>query len=415
MENSYGIGVRNRYELFYDEDIDPMDLIKQTEKIKDKGSEKENKGKTPKAKAPAAAKKGTKTEAPPKIADKTSAPAPVPRSGSSWSGAEATDEAKSPQQRGPRPNDGRVKFSDREERNNRRNRQEGGEYREGPPPPRFDGEGRGGGGGMGRGRARGMGRGRGRGRGGPGGIPGGVDSRGKREYDRQSGMATTGVKPMDKREGSGSFNWGSDRDQIEEQLNATPNELDTSAETPEKAPEEGAAPAEGEEAAKEDDNAKEMTLDEWKAMQGTRNKPAFNIRRAGEGENQAQWKKTYVLKKKIEESDEEEEEEEEEEVHHGRKKVLLPIDFQFADSPGRGRGRGRGRGGPGRGRGDGIRGGRGGGGDRGERGEREGGGRGGRGGERGTRGGPGSRGGRGVPRQQEAPKMDDERDFPSLG
>ncbi|MPC08822.1 Plasminogen activator inhibitor 1 RNA-binding protein [Portunus trituberculatus] len=280
MENSYGIGVRNRYELFYDEDIDPMDLIKQTEKIKDKSSEKENKGKTTKAKAPVAAKKGTKTEPASKAADKTSAPVP--------------------QQRGPRPSDGRVKFSDREERNNRRNRQEGGEYREGPPPPRFDGEGRGGGsGGMGRGRARGMGRGRGRGRGGPGGIPGGMDNRGKREFDRQSGMATTGVKPMDKREGSGSFNWGSDRDQIEEQLNATPNanELDTSTETPEKvresskikgprpivkftmmAPEEGAAPAEGEEVAKEDDNAKEMTLDEWKAMQGTRNKPSFNIR-----------------------------------------------------------------------------------------------------------------------------------------
>lgn len=74
MENSYGIGVRNRYELFYDEDVDPMDLIKQTEKIKDKGSEKENKGKTAKAKAPATTKKGTKTEAAPKIADKTSAP-----------------------------------------------------------------------------------------------------------------------------------------------------------------------------------------------------------------------------------------------------------------------------------------------------------------------------------------------------
>lgn len=74
MENSYGIGVRNRYELFYDEDIDPMDLIKQTEKLKDKGSEKENKGKTAKAKAPTATKKGTKTEAAPKIADKTSAP-----------------------------------------------------------------------------------------------------------------------------------------------------------------------------------------------------------------------------------------------------------------------------------------------------------------------------------------------------
>lgn len=75
MENSYGIGVRNRYELFYDEDIDPMDLIKQTEKIKDKSSEKENKGKTAKAKAPAATKKGTKTAEPAsKAQDKTSAP-----------------------------------------------------------------------------------------------------------------------------------------------------------------------------------------------------------------------------------------------------------------------------------------------------------------------------------------------------
>lgn len=77
-----------------------------------------------------------------------------------------------------------------------------------------------------------MGRGRGRGR---GGIPGGPDTRGKREFDRQSGMATTGVKSVDKREGSGSYNWGSDKDQIEEQLNATPaSDLDTSVENVEK-------------------------------------------------------------------------------------------------------------------------------------------------------------------------------------
>ncbi|KAK3882722.1 hypothetical protein Pcinc_012928 [Petrolisthes cinctipes] len=400
MENSYGIGVRNRYELFYDEDVDPLDLIKQTEKVKEKGPEKENKGKAAKTKAPAV-KKGTKTDPPPKIAEKTSAPG----------------ETKATQQRGPRTNEGRVKFSDREERNNRRNRPEGGEFRDGPPPPsseeagasrrrdgidRFDGESRGG---LGRGRGRGLGRGRGRGR---GTMQGGPDNRGKREFDRQSGMATTGVKPVDKRDGSGSYNWGSDRDQIEEQLNQAPTtELDTSTENAEKAPEEANASTEPEEAAKEDESARVMTLDEWKAMQGARNKPAFNIRRAGEGENQAQWKKTYILKKKIEESDEEEEEEEEEEVHHGRKKVVLPIDFQFADSPARGRGRGRGRGGPGRGRGD-MRGGRGGGGDRGERGGRGGERGGGRGGER------GGRGGRGAPRQ-EAPKMDDERDFPSLG
>lgn len=67
-------------------------------------------------------------------------------------------------------------------------------------------------------------------------MQGGPDTRGKREFDRQSGMATTGVKSVDKRDGSGSYNWGSDRDQIEEQLNQAPPapELDTSTENTEK-------------------------------------------------------------------------------------------------------------------------------------------------------------------------------------
>ena len=65
---------------------------------------------------------------------------------------------------------------------------------------------------------------------------GGPDSRGKREFDRQSGMVTSGVKAVDKREGSGSFNWGSDKDQIEDyQANEEPTaELDTSNENVEK-------------------------------------------------------------------------------------------------------------------------------------------------------------------------------------
>lgn len=66
-------------------------------------------------------------------------------------------------------------------------------------------------------------------------MQGGPDTRGKREFDRQSGMATTGVKSVDKRDGSGSYNWGSDRDQIEEQLKQAPApELDTSTENVEK-------------------------------------------------------------------------------------------------------------------------------------------------------------------------------------
>merc|ERR1719347_182865 len=171
---------------------------------------------------------------------------------------------------------------------------------------------------------------------------------------------------------------------------------DTSAENAEKI-EDGAAPAEGEEAKTEEETAREMTLDEYKAMQkaAKANKPTFNVRKAGEGENQTQWKKTYVLKKKVEEAEEEDDEEDDEEAHHGRRKVVLDIDFQFSDSPARGRGRGRGRGGF----------------------ERRGGMGGGRGEGRGMdnergRGRGGARGGRG---RQEAPKMDDERDFPSLG
>jgi len=405
MENSYGIGVANRYELFYDEDVDPMDLISQSV-----ATEKENKAKggVKAAKSPAGKKAG-KTEVNNKIAEKTD------NFGSAGRG------------RGGGVGDNRVKFSDREERNNRRNRPEGefrqpgefrqsgdfkqgGEFRDGDrPAPRFDGE-------RGRGRGRGMGRGRGRGRG------AGPDGRGKREFDRQSGMVTSGVKAVDKdsqapflrmnkqsvRDGSGSYNWGSDKELVEENLNAEVSDHDTSAENAEKI-EEGAPPTEGEEAKTEEETAREMTLDEYKAMQkaNKNNKPAFNIRKAGEGENQTQWKKTYVLKKKVEEEVDEDEEDDDEEAHHGRRKVVLDIDFQFSDSPARGRGRGRGRGGD-RGRGRGDRGGF----------ERRGGMGGGRGEGRGMdnergRGRGGPRGGRGG--RQEAPKMDDERDFPSLG
>ena len=67
----------------------------------------------------------------------------------------------------------------------------------------------------------------------------------KKKFHCQSEVATTGVKPRDKCEDSVYFNWGSKRDQIEEQLDATPKEhFDTSAEIPEQAPEEGANPTE---------------------------------------------------------------------------------------------------------------------------------------------------------------------------
>lgn len=170
----------------------------------------------------------------------------------------------------------------------------------------------------------------------------------------------------------------------------------------------------------------ELTLDEWKARQGERKKPEFNIRKPGEGEDNSQWKKTFVLdKKKVEDDDEEEIVDYTAEYPQrvGRQK-FLDIDITFADSRrgtrGRGTGRGRGEGG--------FRGDRGGereGGFRGDReggfrGDREGGFRGGdrggfrggfRGNRTGTRSGPGPRG----PSQPVAPKVDDEKDFPALG
>lgn len=46
-----------------------------------------------------------------------------------------------------------------------------------------------------------------------------------------------------------------------------------------------------------DEGPKEMTLDEWKAMQDKeRSKVEFNIRKPNEG-NDSQWKKGYVLHK----------------------------------------------------------------------------------------------------------------------
>ena len=59
----------------------------------------------------------------------------------------------------------------------------------------------------------------GRGRGGAGiGGAGRGGRGGKREFDRQSGSDKSGVKPQEKREGSGAHNWGSVKDEIEGQM-----------------------------------------------------------------------------------------------------------------------------------------------------------------------------------------------------
>lgn len=103
-------------------------------------------------------------------------------------------------------------------------------------------------------------------------------------------------------------------------------------------PKEGEAPAESAEEKPAEEEARELTLDEWKALQGQRAKPQYNLRKAGEGEDLTRWKKMYALEKKKEEIEEEEEEEEEYDAtveypqRVGRQKHVLGIEIQFNDN-----------------------------------------------------------------------------------
>lgn len=69
MENSYGIGVRNRYALFLDDESDPLEVLKETEKQKaDKKKTKIAEKENAKVKPDSAVK--PKTTAPPKKINK---------------------------------------------------------------------------------------------------------------------------------------------------------------------------------------------------------------------------------------------------------------------------------------------------------------------------------------------------------
>uniref|UniRef100_A0A672KH38 Plasminogen activator inhibitor 1 RNA-binding protein-like n=1 Tax=Sinocyclocheilus grahami TaxID=75366 RepID=A0A672KH38_SINGR len=247
---------------------------------------------------------------------------------------------------------------------------EGGEFSADKPVGDKPSRGRGGGRGARGGRGRGMGRGD------------GFDSRGKRDFDRHSGNDKSRQKGEEKRGGSGLHNWGNVKEEA--------SELDQSA-APEPVPEgEDHAPADSENKENEveevkDEGPKEMTLDEWKAMQDKeRSKVEFNIRKPNEG-NDSQWKKGYVLHKSkseevgtrqagpvIEAGDVDPDsfhKADEGGDHHFRKPAnditsQLEINFGDLGRPGRGRGGSRGgrggRGGGGGGGGGGVGGGGGG-------------------------------------------------------
>lgn len=199
------------------------------------------------------------------------------------------------------------------------------------------------------------------------------------------------MRATDKRDGTGGYNWGNAKDDWnqtnEDELNTSNdkenwetsnNEHNTSgvgnpdewAGPPENAqwnPESGnnnagkAGSQAGDPATVQDRNEnpdaptdsevpkEELTLDEWKAKKAPKTTPEYNLRKAGEGEDLTQWKKMYALRKKKEEEDDEDEEYEYIEIPQrvGRQRHVLDIDIRYKDS----RGSNTGRGGRGRGRG----------------------------------------------------------------
>lgn len=175
------------------------------------------------------------------------------------------------------------------------------------------------------------------------------DVRGKREFDRQSGSNKTGVKSVEKRDGTGSHNWGSAKLDAKEFNNFQEEYMPHESEE-----EKGQASDQTKEEQTEQSDAKpveeelkEMTLDEWKAqIAAARSKPQYNLRKAGEGENAAQWDKMVALDKKKSETAETEEENEIQKT--GKQKQVLDIEFHFNDGRRGGlMGRPRGRGGKG--------------------------------------------------------------------
>merc|ERR1711981_413766 len=178
---------------------------------------------------------------------------------------------------------------DREERNNRRNKGSDGTGAASEARQNETGRGeRDGDSGRGRGRANrssgsGRGSGEGGGRGNRGGRGGGRG--GKREFERKSGDdKTSGVKAVDKREGSGSHNWGTYEDDIkadQDQVNTSTDETGQTTDTPAN----DAAKTEATNGVAEKEEVREpeeitYTLDEWKAQQGEKKELKFNTRKA---------------------------------------------------------------------------------------------------------------------------------------
>uniref|UniRef100_A0A3Q3W031 Hyaluronan/mRNA-binding protein domain-containing protein n=1 Tax=Mola mola TaxID=94237 RepID=A0A3Q3W031_MOLML len=353
MPEGFGCAITNRFDQLFDDESDPFELLKKAE-VKKKEGPAPGAAKTV-AQAAKQPKKESQKDRKAPLTDKkeeTQAPVPLKKDGKMRMGRKPEGDGSRPQGGEGRPPTDRRPMERRPPRRFDRPASDGGEKPEGgefsveKPIGERPMRGRGGGrGGRGGGRGRGMGRGD------------GFDSRGKREFDRHSGSDRS-LKGEEKRGGSGSHNWGTVKDEL--------NELDQSNITEENPEGEEHPPADSENKENEveevkDEGPKEMTLDEWKAMQDKeRAKVEFNIRKVKEGDD---WNQGFVLhKSKLGVSQTRtlhifHSAEHLEDMHHFRKPAnditsQLEINFGDLGRPGRGRGGPRGgRGGRGRGAG----------------------------------------------------------------
>uniref|UniRef100_A0A3P9IWH4 SERPINE1 mRNA binding protein 1b n=1 Tax=Oryzias latipes TaxID=8090 RepID=A0A3P9IWH4_ORYLA len=343
LQEGFGCVVTNRFDQLFDDESDPFEVLRAAENKKKEGAAAgSTKTAAQAAKQP---KKESQNDRKNPLLDKrdeSQAPVPLKKEGIRRVGRRPEQQGQPGSQHQGGQGEGRPgdKRPDRRPPRERRfekpaedKPEAGGEFPADKPSSDRAPRGRGGGRGGRGGRGRGMGR-------------EGFDSRGKRDFDRHSASDKSNPKSEEKRGGGGSHNWGNVKDEVNEaEQTAAP---ETTPEGEENTP-AGSENKENEVEEVKPEGPKEMTLDEWKAMQDKeRTKVEFNIRKPNEGTD-SQWKKGYVLhKSKSEDSGE----------HHFRKPandITSQLEINFGDLGRPGRGRGGARGG---------RGGRGGGGSR---------------------------------------------------
>lgn len=163
-----------------------------------------------------------------------------------------------------------------------------------------------------------------------GGWRRGFSSRGDHHVgrDRHSGSDRTGIKPTTKREGHGKGNWGTENDELVGETEPIPVNDSDIPKSEDHVETEFSKDIETDEPKREEEKNKELTLDEWKALHQKVEPPVFQIRRAGEGQDQKIYSKLVPLKK-------EEEPEEHEEIVYVRREPRekpLNIEVSFSDA-----------------------------------------------------------------------------------